>query len=316
MLVQQFATQRDPSRAPLVQVLMVMEPPLDPLPEGWAFTHMDVETGTAKFDLQLGLDERAEGLTGRFIYNTDLFERETIELLKARWLQLLDRVVAAPRTRIEELTADLWQEGGSDSQRQMPLVEWNGTRTEYPRDATINELFEKQVRQSPSAIAIVSGDEQLTYEELNRRSNQLARRLRELGVKRDVPVGVSMERSAQLIVALLAVLKAGGVYVPIDPAYPAERRALLMKDTGIFRNSDQRGRSNCKRQLRGYRSHRRRRRGRFGLHNVYLRFDGFAQGRRRTPSRGGPPREGNRLRFFFRRNLSPTRSHLFRRLDF
>jgi amino acid adenylation domain-containing protein len=234
MLVQQFATQRDPSRAPLVQVLMVMEPALDPLPEGWAFTHMDVETGTAKFDLQLGLDDRAEGLTGRFIYNTDLFERRTIQLIKSRWLQLLDRVAAAPTTRIQELTADLWQEVRSDSPRQMPLVEWNDTRTQYPRDATIHELFEEQVRQTPSAIAILFGDEQLTYDGLNRRSNQLARRLRELGVKRDVPVGVSTERSTQLIVALLAVLKAGGIYVPIDPAYPAERRAFLMKETGIF----------------------------------------------------------------------------------
>jgi len=234
MLVQRFATQRDPSRAPLVQVLMVMEPPLDPLPQGWAFTHMDVETGTTKFDLQLGVDDRAEGLVGRFIYNTDLFEGGTIELLKSRWLRLLDRVAAAPTTRIQELTAGLWQEVRSDSQQQMPLVEWNDTRTQYPRDATIHELFEEQVRQTPSAIAIVLGDQQLTYDGLNRRSNQLARRLRELGVKRDVPVGVSMERSAQLIVALLAVLKTGGVYVPIDPAYPAERRALLMKETGIF----------------------------------------------------------------------------------
>ena len=229
MLVQQLATKRDPNRAPLVQVLIVVEPPLDPLKEGWAFTHMDVETGTAKFDLQLGLDDRAEGLTGRFIYNTDLFERRTIEILKSRWLKLLDRIAATPTQRVCDLTAEVWRDG----ERQMPPAEWNDTRTKYPRDATIHQIFEEQVRQTPSAIAVTFGKEQLTYDELNRRANQLARRLRELKVDRDVPVGVSMERSAELIVALLAVLKAGGIYAPLDPAYPAERRALMMKDTGM-----------------------------------------------------------------------------------
>src|SRR3979490_266442 len=111
MLVQQFAAKRDPSRAPLVQVLIVVEPPLDPLKEGWGFTHMDVETGTAKFDLQLGLDDRAEGLTGRFIYNTDLFQRPTIEVLKSLWLNLLDRIAAAPTQRVCDLTAEVWRDG-------------------------------------------------------------------------------------------------------------------------------------------------------------------------------------------------------------
>jgi amino acid adenylation domain-containing protein len=229
MLVQRFASKRDPSRAPLIQALIVVEPPLDPLKEGWAFTHMDVETGTAKFDLQLGLDDRAEGLIGRFIYNSDLFERPTIEILKARWLKLLDRIAAAPTERVCDLIAEVWRDG----ERPMPPTEWNETRTKYPRDATIQQLFEEQARQTPGAIAVIFDKEQLTYDELNRRANQLARRLREIRVDRDVPVGVSMERSAELIVTLLAVLKAGGIYVPLDPAYPEERRALMMKDTGM-----------------------------------------------------------------------------------
>ncbi len=230
MLVQQFASRRDSSRAPLVQTLIVVEPPLDPLKEGWAFTHMDVETGTAKFDLQLGLDDRAEGLTGRFIYNTDLFERRTIEILKARWSKLLDRIAAAPTQRIRELTAEIWRDVPGDKPH-MPLAEWNDTRTNYPRDATIHQVFEEQARQTPAAIAIVFGGVQLTYYELNRRANRLARRLQELEVGRDVPVGVCMERSAEMIIALLAVLKAGGAYVPLDPTYPTERRALMMEDT-------------------------------------------------------------------------------------
>jgi amino acid adenylation domain-containing protein len=231
MLVQELAYQRDPSRAPLVQVLIVVEPPMAPLKEGWAFTHMDVETGTAKFDLQLGLDDRPEGLTGRFIYNTDLFERRTIEILKSRWLELLDCIATAPTQRIRELTATVWPDISPDCKRQMPLVEWNDTRTNYPRQATIHEVFEEQARQTPSAIAIIFGGVQLSYAELNRRANRLAKLLRKLAVGRDVPVGVCMERSAEMIIALLAVLKAGGAYVPLDPTYPTERRALMIEDT-------------------------------------------------------------------------------------
>ena len=233
MLVKEFASKRDPGRAPLVQALIVVEPPLDPLQEGWDFTHMDVETGTAKFDLQLGLDDRREGLNGRFTYNTDLFERRTIKILKSRWLLLLDRIATAPSQPIRELTAAVWRDVSLGPARQMPLAEWNGTRTDYPREATIHELFEKQARQTPSATALIFGGAQISYDELNRRANRLAGRLRELGVARDKPVGVCMERSAEMIIAFLAVLKARGAYVPLDPSYPAERRAWMMKDTAM-----------------------------------------------------------------------------------
>jgi amino acid adenylation domain-containing protein len=227
LLVQKFAQKRDASRAPLVQVLIVVEPPLEPLQEGWGFTHMDVETGTAKFDLQLGLDDRPEGLTGRFIYNTDLFERKTIQLLTSRWLQLLDRIAAEPTARVCDLTSAIWR--GTDTAK-LPLAEWNATRTDYPRDASIPELFEEQARRTPSAIALVFGATQLSYDELNRRANRLARRLQNLGVTRDVPVGVCLERSTEMVLALLAILKAGGAYVPLDPAYPAERLDFMIKD--------------------------------------------------------------------------------------
>ena len=115
----------------------------------------------------------------------------------------------------------------------MPLVEWNDTRTNYPRQATIHEVFEEQARQTPSAIAIIFAGVQLSYAELNRRANRLARLLRKLAVGRDAPVGVCMERSAEMIIALLAVLKAGGAYVPLDPTHPAERRALMIEDTAM-----------------------------------------------------------------------------------
>ena len=228
MLVQKFARNRDPSRAPLVQALIVVEPPLESLPTGWDFTHMDVETGTAKFDLQLGLDDRADGFRGRFIYNTDLFERETIDLLRSRWLELLDRIVAAPTQRVGDLTGTATRDA---IKLEMPPAVWNETRTNYPRDAAIHEVFEQQVRRTPTAIAVVFENTQLSYETLNRRANQLARRLRKLGVDRDVPVGVWMQRSPEMVIALLAILKAGGAYVPLDPSYPTERLAMMIDDT-------------------------------------------------------------------------------------
>ncbi len=226
LLVQKFGQNRDPGRAPLFQTLIVMEPPLDPLPEGWSFTHTDVDAGTAKFDLQLDLDDRVEGLTGRFVYNSDLFERKTIELLKSRWLDLLGRIASSPRERLENLTA--WS---SVVARTLPPPEWEGPRSDYPRDKSIHQIFEEQAQLTPAAVAVVFGNAQLSYDELNRRANRLARHLRKLGVRPDVPVGLWMERSADMIVALLAILKAGGAYVPLDPSYPAKRLRWMISDT-------------------------------------------------------------------------------------
>jgi amino acid adenylation domain-containing protein len=226
LLVQRFAGKRDPSRAPLLQVLMVMEPPLDPLPTGWGFAYMDVKADTAKFDLQLGLEDRDRGLAGSFIYNTDLFEPQTIQLLKSRWLNLLHRIAGAPTQTVSKLIAAVWRDTSA-----LPPIEWSGTRTDYPRDATIHQIFEQQVARTPAAVAIAFGDTKMTYRELNRRANCLARRLQKLRVGRDVPVGVFMERSPEMVVALLAILKAGGAYVPLDPSYPAERISLMIGDT-------------------------------------------------------------------------------------
>lgn len=226
LLVQKFARKRDPSRAPLFQVLMVMEPPLDPLPPGWGFAYMDVKADTAKFDLQLGLEDRDRELAGSFIYNTDLFEAATIQLLKSRWLKLLDRIAADPTETVSNLVESVWRDTSS-----LPPIEWSGTRTHYPRDTTIHQIFEQQVAQTPEAIAVVFGETKITYSELNRRANCLATRLQKLGIGCDVPVGVYMERSLEMVAALLAVLKAGGAYVPLDPSYPAERINVMIADT-------------------------------------------------------------------------------------
>jgi amino acid adenylation domain-containing protein len=228
LLVQKLTRKRDPSRPPLVQALIVVEPPLEPLQEGWAFTHMDIDPGTVKFDLQLGLDDREDGFMGQFIYNTDLFERETIKVLKSRWLELLERIVAASAQPVHDLTAAVWR---NLAELEKPPLEWSGIRTDYPRNSAIHKIFEEQAQRTPSGIALVFQETQLSYDALNRRANQLARRLQKLGVNRDVPVGVWMERSSEMVIALLAILKAGGLYVPLDPSYPPERLALMIADT-------------------------------------------------------------------------------------
>ena len=223
LLVQRFAPSRDARRMPLLQALIVVEPALDRLKEEWGFSYLDVDPGTAKFDLELGLDDRRGGLTGRFIYNTDIFEKETIVRLKARWLALLDSIAANPQQTLSLLSNNFSPESNETPRTHVS--------TSYPRDATVHDLFERRVRLQPSTVALSAGGVQLTYDQLNRQANRLAHRLRKLGVRRDLPVGVWMERSPEAIVALLAILKAGGAYVPLDPGYPVERLAFMMEDT-------------------------------------------------------------------------------------
>ena len=119
----------------------------------------------------------------------------------------------------------------SDSERHRVLYEWNDTKTEFPSDKCVHELFEQQVAKTPDAVAVVFEEESLSYAELNRRANQLAHYLRELGVRPDDRVAICVERSLEMIVALLAVLKAGGAYVPLDPAYPVERLRFMLADS-------------------------------------------------------------------------------------
>ncbi|MDQ6625643.1 MAG: amino acid adenylation domain-containing protein [Verrucomicrobiota bacterium] len=229
LLVERFVPTRDLSRSPLAQVLIVVEPPLAPLPAGWEFSYLDVHTGTAKFDLQLGLDDREDGSHGQFIYKSDLFDSATIALMRERYLQLLETIVKTPTLSVSALTSAVWN---CAKQSDLPACVWHGARTDYPRDASIHALYEEQARIQPSAVAAVFGATEITYAELNHRSNCLAHRLRERGVSREAPVGVCFERSLEMIVALLAVLKAGGAYVPLDPAYPTNRRKLMLEDTG------------------------------------------------------------------------------------
>ena len=226
-LVKELQPRRDPSRNPLFQVLCHLEPPLAPLDSGWNLTQMDVEVGTAKFDLDLDVDDRPEGVIGRFIYNTDLFEAATIARIAANWRILLEEIAADPGRRIAEFSLL------TEAERRQVLVEWNQTEAEYPREKTVHRLFEEQVERAPEAVAVEFEGQRLTYGELNRRSNQLARHLRGQGVGPEVLVGLCVERSLEMVVGLLGILKAGGAYLPLDRAYPRDRLRFMLEDAGI-----------------------------------------------------------------------------------
>ncbi|WP_216847008.1 AMP-binding protein, partial [Granulicella sp. L60] len=180
----------------------------------------------AKFDMALSLGEIGQKITGGLEYATSLFERETIERYLGYFRKLLEAMVADEAQQIDRLPVL------PESERRQVLYEWNDTKTEYPSNRCVHELFEAQVGRTPAAVAVVFEYEELSYGELNARANQLAHHLRELGVKPDDRVAICVERGFEMIIGLLGVLKAGGAYVPLDPAYPVERLRFMLEDSG------------------------------------------------------------------------------------
>src|SRR5678816_2347465 len=176
-----------------------------------------------EFDLVLSMQEEEGKLSGSLHYNTDLFEAETIKRMLGHLQTLLAAVVADPAQQVSTLPLLTEVE-------EQQLAEWNDTAREYPRDTCIHQLFEAQVERTPEAGAVSFNEQEISYRELNRRANQLAHYLRSLGVGPEVCVGVCLERSVDLMVALVAILKAGGAYVPLDPSYPLERLAFMLDD--------------------------------------------------------------------------------------
>ena len=186
---------------------------------------MEVENGTAKFDLSLFMSDSTEGgLCGTFEYNTDLFDASSIHRLVLHFLALLESVVVLPDLPISRLPIL------SESEIKQQLVEWNETERDYPQ-RLLPELVQTQAERTPEAIALVFEDTQLSYAELNGRANQLGHFLRARGVGPETRVGILMHRSIELVVSLLAVVKAGGAYVPLDPEYPQERLSFMLEDS-------------------------------------------------------------------------------------
>lgn len=224
-LVKDLQPERSLNMNPFFQTLLTLVPPQPILASSWTLTQMDAHAGTAKFDLYLEVDDTPGGLVGRFMYNTDLFDAATIERMAEHWQILLAGIARDPAQRIGDLPIL------SDKELHRLLVEWNNTQTTYPAHQAVHRLFEAQVERTPEAVALIYEDRAITYRELNCRANQLAHRLRAVGVASASVVGICMDRSLELIVSVLAILKAGGAYLPLDPSYPIDRLAFMLRDT-------------------------------------------------------------------------------------
>ncbi|HVS00656.1 MAG TPA: amino acid adenylation domain-containing protein, partial [Thermoanaerobaculia bacterium] len=224
-LVQELAPERSLAHTPLFQVMLVLQnAPAESLEiRDLRLRPVDVAAATAKFDLTVSLAEHDGRLRGVVEYATDLFDATTIERLIIHYERLLASMVERPESRAVDLYLLTAEEA-------LQLRAWNETAVSYPLHRPLHAWIEDQVDRTPGALAVSFEDEELSYRELDRRANRLARRLRSLAVGPEARVAVCLERSAELVVALLAVLKAGGAYVPLDPEYPRERLAFMLTD--------------------------------------------------------------------------------------
>lgn len=227
-LVRELQPQRETGRNPLFQILLVLEPQQSSLPAHWMLTHTDISTNTSKFDLFFEFEDHTHELACWLEYSIDLFKEATIIRMISHLLKLFESIVQDSSQCIGNLSL-------------LPLVEreylltlWNATHVESVHHKTcIHQLFEAQVERTPDQIALVFDGQQISYHELNQRANQLAHTLQQMGVKPEVLVGVCMERSPEMVIALLGILKAGGAYVPLDPDYPLERLAFMSQDACV-----------------------------------------------------------------------------------
>lgn len=199
------------NRCPLFRVALVLTDIHLPLPD-------------VRQDITLTFTRKNKRVSGRVTFNSELFYRQSIERFASHLINILRRALESMDTSIGEL------EILTDAERRQLLVQWNHTVADYPKNKCIQHLFEDRVRSTPGAVALVFGEEEVTYETLDRRANQLARHLRSLGAGPESLVALCLERSAAMVVGLLGILKAGAAYVPLDPAYPKERLAFMLED--------------------------------------------------------------------------------------
>ena len=246
-LVEQLQPERELNRSPLFQVMFNLENLRHSAPksgqgstnssECLSINEFEFDWSAAQFDLTLEIVTKDQELSCLFVYNRDLFEGPTIKRMAGHFQTLLEGIVANPSQPISDLPIL------TEAERHQLLVEWNecvasrptvrGTATDYPKELCIHQLFEAQVARTPDAIAVVFKNQPLTYRELNQRANQLAHYLIAQGVEPEVVVALCMERSIEMVVGLLGILKAGGTYLPLDPTYPKERLAFMLADSDV-----------------------------------------------------------------------------------
>jgi len=242
LLVKQLQSNRDPSYSPIFQVSFAFQKPqqdevVDLLnnseigtPMNWGgllLEPFEIAQQEGLFDLTLDMIETKESLKSVFKYNIDLFDAATIERMAGHFQTLLEGIVGNPIGPVSQLPLL------SEVEQRQLLVEWNETTVKYPFDKRIHQLFEEQAQRTPDAVAVVYENQQLTYQQLNCRANQLAHYLQSLGVGPEVLVGICVERSLDMVVGLLGILKAGGAYVPLDPEYPQERLSFMLEDAAV-----------------------------------------------------------------------------------
>ncbi|MHC0066348.1 amino acid adenylation domain-containing protein [Nostoc sp. UIC 10890] len=229
-LVEAVQPERDTSRTPLFQVMFNVQD-YSQLPEipGLALSLVKIETETAQFDVSLSIEITEQEVAASFYYNTDLFDAATITKMLRHFQNLLSGIAANSQARLSDLPLL------SAAEHDL-LLELSNNQSPIPNsqfEQCIHQLFEAQVERTPDEIAVVFQNQHLTYAELNQQANQLARYLRSLGVGPEVRVGICIKRSLEMVIGLLAILKAGGVYIPLDPAYPKERLALILNDAKV-----------------------------------------------------------------------------------
>ncbi len=238
-LVEELHPDRALNQNPLFQVVFALQnAPADKLelPE-LTLRPQQLDAGTARFDLEFHLWERspdnklwvdcADGISGFVIYSADLFDEATIVRMLGHFETLLSSIVANPDGQIANL------EILTDAERDLLLVKCNKNQINYPKDLCLHQLFEIQAEQTPDAVALVFGEEKISYRELNIRSNKLAHYLQKIGVGAEVLVGICVERSPDAIIGMLGILKAGGAYLPLDPTYPRDRLNLMLEDAHV-----------------------------------------------------------------------------------
>jgi amino acid adenylation domain-containing protein len=225
-LIEVLQPVRDPGRNPLVQTMFIFNQPKEVLRlRELTIEPLTQDTGTAKLDITLTVTEDETQMVGNIEFNTDLFDRDTIERMCSQFKVLIEAIVDSPDTRVSALPLM------NGAERQQILHDWNYTEAAYQEGQSIQSLFESQAIRTPDAVAVSDSEEEITYGELNRRANQLARYLIELGVQPESPVAICLPRSIDLVVALLGVVKSGGCYVPMDAFLPVERLKFMLADS-------------------------------------------------------------------------------------
>ncbi|MBD2494913.1 amino acid adenylation domain-containing protein [Nostoc sp. FACHB-280] len=227
MLVEQLQPERDLSRNPLYEVMFVLQNTPSTVEEvaGLTLQTLEFDSGTSQLDIFLSMSEFETGLTGFLEYNTDIFDASTITQFINHFQTLLTNIIANPEQRLSELSLL------TTSEQEQLLYKFNQTHTDYPQTASLHQLFEQQVELTPDSIALISEFEQITYRQLNQRVNQLGHFLQKQGVTPATLVALCLERDIDMVVGILAILKAGGTYIPLDPSYPVERLNFMLSDS-------------------------------------------------------------------------------------